>query len=131
MRKNDHYQRTRGRGVEAGGRRKKSGQQPRKVARRNIQKNCGDEREEPAAFITGQIHHELFHAIDNDLPEVLAFGRDHADTFDSQTRHHDEKDHNDPGIDNMGIVMCKVPHTEQLKQLNEKHIGMFHLRPPP
>ena len=84
-----------------------------------------------AAFITGQIHHEFFHAVDKYLPEVLAFGRDHADPFDSQTCHHDKKDHNDPAIDDMGIVMCKVPETDQLTQMYKKHIGMFHLKMPP
>lgn len=69
--KYDDRQRTGCRGIQAGGWGEKARHQSDQIGTKNIDKDRGSQRQQPAAFFTRNIHHEFFNSGDDDFKEIL------------------------------------------------------------
>lgn len=115
------------RGVEACRRRKESGNEACKVADENIEENGADDGEKPAAFFTCGFHHEIFNARNGKFEKILHLSGDHSNALGGKVAHADEKNHDNPGIDYVGVCMGKMPKPDLFKYPSENKKRMFHL----
>jgi len=108
----DNRKCTGSRRVQAGRRRKEARQQSDQIAGEDIDENRGSQRQQPAAFFSGDIHHKFFNTGYKDFKEILSLRRNHTDALRSEHGKNDKERHDNPCIDDMGVGMSKMPQAD-------------------
>jgi hypothetical protein len=102
---------------------KKPRQQPCQIAQEDEQKEGGDVGEKAAAFLAGDLHHELFQAADHQFKDVLSPRRHQGNAAAGQESQAQQNEHDEPGIGDMGRDVEIESPGQQIKKQN----GMFHV----
>ncbi len=126
VRERERHQRTGQRGVDAGGRWKKSRDEPDQVAGDDVEEDRSDQRKEPPPLLAGHIHHEFLHPRDHHLKKVLGLAGDEGNAAAADKGQNDQDQENQPGVDHVGIGIRKMTQTEEFENLGQKQIGVFH-----